>query len=34
LFYWALLNKVPLENPKKLETEFHAAVEYLAERGA
>jgi MoxR-like ATPase len=34
LFYWALLKKVPLENPKKLETEFHTAIEYLAGRGA
>jgi MoxR-like ATPase len=34
LFYWALLNKVPLEHPNKLEADFHATVEYLAGRGA
>jgi MoxR-like ATPase len=34
LFYWALLKKIPLEDPRKLEMELHAAVEYLGERGA
>ena len=32
LFYWALLQKVPLEKPLELEQEFHAAVQYLAGR--
>ena len=32
LFYWALLQKVPLEKPAELEQELHAAVQYLAGR--
>lgn len=33
LFYWALVNKVPLEKPGKLEEDFNATVEYLAGSG-
>jgi MoxR-like ATPase len=32
LFYWSLLQEVPLEKPAELEQEFHTAVEYLAGR--
>jgi MoxR-like ATPase len=32
LFFWALLQKVPLEKPAELEQELHAAVQYVAGR--
>ena len=32
LFYWALVNNVPIEKPATLEEEFNAAVEYLSGR--
>jgi MoxR-like ATPase len=32
LLYWALLNKVPVVDPRALEAEFHEAVAYLAGR--
>ena len=32
LFYWCLTNEISVENPRKLESDFHASVRAVGAR--